>query len=402
MAESSSLGTRYFARSGVPSARLVIQRLGRGLGVSSRRRGNFRPLVSRGSGFVHQRQRALSCRKSSSLLCSATFKLHSGHVRGQLYGDRLPSQPGGHLVSAAQLHFSAYPAVGGVSTGSFGAAIHNGSQQCHSGFPVQTQSDLGVGVDPEGRGFSRSAEEVASVHRPVRNLTKSPMLPIFFSVPRSERFGHRCSAPELEWVAGVCLSSLVSHSGSTEEALVVIWSPPDHHSSLLAPEAMVPGASRSGGGRSSSSSTVSRPPEAAALPSSSSGSVRAVSSCVETIQRFARSQGFSAYVAKQSSLARRSSSKAGYQAKWSIYRQWCRSEGHSISPPSLPKVVDFLFWLCRSKKLSVSAVLVYRSMLSAVFRSQLPEISTSLLYRISCVPLKWRLLAVQSILLPGI
>ena len=32
VAESRSLGTRYFARSGVPSARLVVRRLGRGLG----------------------------------------------------------------------------------------------------------------------------------------------------------------------------------------------------------------------------------------------------------------------------------------------------------------------------------------------------------------------------------
>ena len=126
--------------------------------------------------------------------------------------------------------------MGGVSSGSFGSAIHNGSQQRHSGFPVKTQSDLGVGVDPESRGFLRSAEEVDGVHRPVRNLTKSPMLPIFFSVPRSKRSGHGCSAPELECVAGVCLSSLVSHTGSTEEAPIVIWSPPDHHSSLLAPE----------------------------------------------------------------------------------------------------------------------------------------------------------------------
>ena len=77
------------------------------------------------------------------------------------------------------------------------------------------------------------------------------------------------------------------------------------------------------------------------------------------------------------SLARRSFSRAGYQAKWSIYRQWCRSEGHSISRPMLPKVADFLFWLRQSKKLSVSAVLGYRSMLSAVFKSQLLEISTS-------------------------
>ena len=48
-----------------------------------------------------------------------------------------------------------------------------------------------------------------------------------------------------------------------------------------------------------------------------------------------------------------------------------------MSRPSLPKIADFLFWLCKSKKLSVSAILGYRSMLSAVFRTVLPEISTS-------------------------
>ena len=98
---------------------------------------------------------------------------------------------------------------------------------------------------------------------------------------------------------------------------------------------------------------------------------------METIQRFARSPGFSSHVAKQASLVRRSSSRSGYQAKRAVYRQWCRSEGHSISRLSLPKVADFLFWLRRSRKLSVSAVWGYRSMLSAVFRFQLPEISSS-------------------------
>ena len=48
-----------------------------------------------------------------------------------------------------------------------------------------------------------------------------------------------------------------------------------------------------------------------------------------------------------------------------------------MSRPSLSKIANFLFWLRRSKKLSVSAVLGYRSMLSAVFRTVLLEISTS-------------------------
>ena len=81
---------------------------------------------------------------------------------------------------------------------------------------------------------------------------------------------------------------------------------------------------------------------------SSSGSVRAVASCLETIQRFARARGFSKHVAKQSALTRWASSRGGYQAKWSMYRQWCHAEGHSVSRPSLSKNADFLFWLRRS------------------------------------------------------
>ena len=92
---------------------------------------------------------------------------------------------------------------------------------------------------------------------------------------------------------------------------------------------------------------------------------------METIQRFTRARGFSKRVAQQVS------SRAGYQAKWLVFRRWCRSEGHSISRPSLTKIADFLLWLRRSHRLSVSAVMGYRSMLSAVFKSILPEISTS-------------------------
>ena len=55
--------------------------------------------------------------------------------------------------------------------------------------------------------------------------------------------------------------------------------------------------------RSGGSSSVQGPPTSTTLPSSSSGSVRAVASCLETIQRFARARGFSKHVAQQAALA---------------------------------------------------------------------------------------------------
>ena len=229
-------------------------------------------------------------------------------------------------------------------------------------------------------GLPSAPLAVASHDRPVCHISESPLYTIFFSLPRSQFHRDGCPSPTVGWVAGVCLSALCSNSGGFEEAPLVLWSPSDARSSLLAPEAVVPGASGVSGGRSGGSASGPRPVEPAPCPSSASGSVKAGSSCLETIQRFVKSCGFSRHVAKQAVLAQRPSSRAGYQEKWSVYLRWCTSEGHSISRPSLSKIMDFLFWLRRSKHLSVSAVWGYRSMLSAVFRFVLPEISTSVLH----------------------
>ena len=232
-------------------------------------------------------------------------------------------------------------------------------------------------MDLKTLGFSTASEEMASGNRSVRNLSKSPLLIIFFSLPRFQFHRDRCSSPTVGWVAGLCLSSICSNSCNSEEAPLVLWGLADDHSSLLAPEAVVSGAPGVSGGRASGSTSGQGSVEKASCTSATSGYVKASSSCLETIQRFVRSCGFSRHVAKQTALARRPSSRAGYQAKWSIYRKWCTSEGHSISRPSLPKIADLLFWLRRSKKMPVLAVMGYRSMLSDVLRSVLPEISTS-------------------------
>ena len=70
-----------------------------------------------------------------------------------------------------------------------------------------------------------------------------------------------------------------------------------------------------------------------------------------------------------------------YQAKWAVFRSWCRSQGHSISRPSLSKIADFLLFLRRKKGFSVINIAGYRSMLSSVFRFVLPEVSSSLVLK---------------------
>ena len=338
-------------------------------------------MFSGGARCVHQRQGAVGHREGSSLVRSTDKELVRSNFCGQRYSGCSSSESGGNTISSSEFHRSEDLTVVGDTSSAVDSPIHHGPSQCVSGLVVASESSIGFRMDAQDRGISGAPGEVASVHRPVCHLTQSPMFSIFFTVPRSERSGYGCAAPELGWVAGVCLSTLVTHSSCSEEAPVVLWGPTDRRSSLLASEAVVPGPSGFGGGRSGGSTSVQGSPSSTPLPSSSSGGVQAVASCLETIQRFARARGFSKHVARQSALARRPSSRAGYQAKWSVYRRWCRSEGHSVSRPSLAKIDDFVFWFRRSRKLSVSAVLGYRSMLSAVFRTVLPEISTSPILR---------------------
>ena len=401
---------RRLPSASVSPARLVVRRLGCRPGSSPRRPGRFRPLVAGRSSRFHQPAGA-----SSHLLCAPAFSTSGpqhlcGRVLRQHDCSGLPEESGRYQVGSIEPDSPRTPPVDGAPLCNAPSSIHCGPQQRLGGLPVSAESNSGLRMDTENACVPSSSAAVACSYRSVCNISESPLHTIFFSLPRSQLNRDRCSSPTVEWVAGVCLSSLCADSSGAKEAPLVLWGADDDHSSLLAPEAVVSGALGVGGGRSSGSASGQGSVDPASFSSAASGSVKASSSCMETTQRFVKVGGFSRHVAKQTALARKPSSRAGYQAKWLVYRRWCTTEGHSISRPLLPKIADFLFWLRRSRKLSVSAVIGYRSMLSAVFRSVLPEISTSAVlhdllrsFRVevpirSVSPPAWNLLAVLEFL----
>ena len=93
-------------------------------------------------------------------------------------------------------------------------------------------------------------------------------------------------------------------------------------------------------GSSSDPTVPSRPPALDSVSSSLPGSPLAQASCLATLQRFPRAAGFSSAIAEQSSLARRPSSRAVSQVRWSIYHGWYHSNGHYISNPTFAMVAD--------------------------------------------------------------
>ena len=135
------------------------------------------------------------------------------------------------------------------------------------------------------------------------------------------------------------------------------------------------------GGCSSVPLTAEGSTQTAALPSLSPEPPRASADCVSYIERSARAFGFTSLVARQLARCRRHSTEVNYQAKWSVFRTWCRRHGHSVSLPTIPKIASFLLYLCRSLSLSYSSIASYRSMLSGVFRFVLPDLSSHFVRR---------------------
>ena len=264
--------------------------------------------------------------------------------------------------------------MGGVPSGSFGSSVHSGDPQCSRGLSLPSLSTPQLRVVSQHGGVSIFGASVAGDDRPVCHLQQSPLLHLFLALPRPSFGGDRCAPPVLGRSPCLRLSAVVHSSSGVSVASGVQRDPPNPGRTILASASVVCGPPVVGGS-SGGSSQPARPPLPAMVSSVLPGSPQAGPSCLETVQRFTRAAGFSSAVAAQASLACRPSSRSNYQLKWSVYRSWCRSRGHTISRPSLSIVADFLWWLRSNRGLSVSSIKGYRSMLSAVFRFHLPDIS---------------------------
>ena len=188
--------------------------------------------------------------------------------------------------------------------------------------------------------------------------------------------GHRRDDPVLGRPPGVCLPFIRLHSECSGQGPPVSESGGHSSSSLLASETVVPGYPGTSGGYSGPSPSMSGLTPPASLPSFSWEPPSASHDWVLYCQRTARHLGFSLAVARQLAFCRRSSTRVNYQARWSSYLAWCRRQGHSVSRPTIAKIADFLLYLRRSLHLSYSSIASYCSMLIAVFRFVLPDISS--------------------------
>ena len=367
---------RSVSLPGVSRPTLLVRRLRRGVGCPSRSSDRFRPVGLATGCVVHQRQRAAHRKTGSSPVSVISTRSHSGCLLRQHHSCGLSPQRGRHQVAFPQHLGSGDPALVGVTVHPSGSAVPPGLQQRPSGRIVSPSPAPSFRVVPKHDRLSIFMQTVAGPNQFICDLSKSSMFDILLTIPGSPVSRHRRVSPVLGRSPGLCVPSDGRHSASSREAPGLQRDGAHPCGSALAPAPLVLRPAPALAGPSSDSARPFRPPALASVSSSLPGSPSAQASCLETLQRFTRAAGFSSTVAEQSSLARRPSSLAINQVSWSIYRSWCREQGHSVSRPTLAKVADFLYWLRFTRGLSVSSLRGYRSVLSAVFRFHLPSLSS--------------------------
>ncbi|XP_066987475.1 uncharacterized protein [Macrobrachium rosenbergii] len=207
-----------------------------------------------------------------------------------------------------------------------------------------------------------------SLDRPVRDVEDEKAASVLLSRARPRSSSSICPPLGLEGSGPLCLSPLQDLGGSHQEVCGFRRVKDDVNRPLLAVDRVVHRGHDIPGGLPKDASHESRSSQTAPLREVPQKPPHSESDCIQTIEKLARTRGFSRPVARAIASARRASSNAVYQSKWANFRRWCKIKGISSTTTSVSQIADFLFYLRKEQKLAVPTIKGYRSMLSAVFR----------------------------------
>ena len=329
--------SRSVSLPGVSRPTLLVRRLRRGVGCPSRSSDRFRPVGLAPGGVVHKRQRAARRKTGSSPVSVISTGSHSGCLLQQHHSGGLSPQGWRHKIASPQHLGSGDPALVGVALHPPGSAVPPGLQQRPCGRLVSPSPAPTFRVVTKLDRVSIFKQTMAGPNRFICDLRKSSLFDILLTIPGSHVSRHGRVSPVLRQSPGLRVPSGGYHSACSREAPGLHGDGAHPCGSTLGPAPLVLRPTPALAGPSGDSAGPSRPPALASVSSSLPGSLSAQASCLATLQRFTRAAGFSSAVAEQSSLARRPSSRAVCQVRWSIYRSWCHEHGHSVSRPTLAK-----------------------------------------------------------------
>ena len=178
-------------------------------------------------------------------------------------------------------------------------------------------------MDALPAGVQRSQEEVAGYDLPFRFFPESQMLCLFCHNLELYGCGDGCYAAVVGPHASICLPSVRHGKTGFVQAEIVRKLDSDLNRSSVDTEGVVSRFGRTSDRASSFPSGSLGPPVSVACQEVPPLPIKASSSCVETLKRFAKAAGFLSDVARRLARSGRSSFLKVYQSKWALYRRWC-------------------------------------------------------------------------------
>ena len=292
--------------------------------------------------------------ESPGTLCASVIRQHnSSLLHSQAGGDSFPLPVPGNSAPVLSV-----PDPSGYPVGQ----AHSGTSECLSGRLVQTESDASLRVDSSAGGGQHDLLSVRTPHGgPVCNQAQPPAPTLCVPSSGPGSLGSGCSVPGLESSDSLRLPSVPVNSTGSEEGQGVTV-PGSSPSTLVASEVMVQRPAGASAGSSPSPPSSSRP-----LVSERQASSRprhAPSSRLAVIRDALRKKRFSSRAASLIADARRTSTNKVYNAKWKVFTNWCSARKVNPLDPSMRRIADFLIFLFDKRKLSVSTIKGYRSMIS--------------------------------------
>ena len=257
------------------------------------------------------------------------------------------------------------------------SSICDGDEERYCRRAISFQASNWKRMDSPSRSSRRTASQVASDDRPFRDLPKFPSSNLLLPDVRPTKCRNRRLPSDVVESSGLCFSASSNSQEGSQQVHDLTELPANIDRPLLATKRVVSRSSDALSKQASGPSRKTRPFKATTFSSVPSQSPKLETSCVEAGIELARAAGFSQRAAQIMSWSRRDSTKLNYQSKWSVFKNWCKTEKVDLKRPTLPIVAEFLTYLFDVRKLSVTAIKGYRSMLSAVYFSILPDISSS-------------------------
>ena len=129
----------------------------------------------------------------------------------------------------------------------------------------------------------------------------------------------------------------------------------------LAQDAMVLGPGRNVSPGPSVPATVPRSVDSTLQSGASQQSGQSESSRVAPRATSAREQGFSQAVAERIEAPQRRSTRTVYEAKWSVFENWCHDNQVDVRSPPITSIADFLMYLFEVRNLQPNTIDGYRS-----------------------------------------